>query len=105
MLSLLTSRPCYLLHTGKLISDAAIVAGLAGWVAVAAAAVLPPQHAPPRLLRALGVSAAAYLLAGGSIKHGDTPLVAAMKEGWHRARPSDVLHTFAFPRCGLRGWG
>lgn len=79
-------------------SDAAIVSGMAGWAAVAIAAVLPTQPAPPRLLRALGISAAAYLLAGGSIKHGDTPLVAAMKEGWHRARPSEVLHTFAFPR-------
>ena len=79
-------------------SDAAIVRGMAGGAAVASAAVLPTQPAPPRLLRALGISAAAYLLAGGSIKHGDTPLVAAMKEGWHRARPSEVLHTFAFPR-------
>lgn len=90
-----TCRP----PAGKLVSDAGIVAGLAGWVAVAAAALLPTQPASPRLLRTLGISAAAYLLAGGSIKHGDTPLVGAMKEGWHRARPSEVLHTFAFPRC------
>lgn len=85
---------------GKLISDAAIVAGLAGWAAVVAAALLAPPP-PPRLLRVLGVSAAAYMLAGGSIRHGDTPLVGAMKEGWQRARPSPVHSTYAFPRCAL----
>ena len=68
------------------------------WVSVTCAALLAPQ---PRLLGTVGASWAAYFLAGGSIRHGDTPLVGALKEGFHRARPADhaALHTFAYPRC------
>lgn len=79
-------------------SDAGIVAGLAAWAAVTFAA-LQAQPAQPRLLATLGVSWAAYVLAGGSIRHGDTPLVGALKEGFQRVRPCECGHTYAFPRC------
>ena len=79
---------------GKLISDAAIVAGLAGWATVTLVALAAPQ---PRLLSTLGVSTLAYIAGGGSIRHGDTLLVGALKEGFHRPRPSAGLSTWAFP--------
>lgn len=69
--------------------------GLAGWAAVAVAALRAPQ---PRLLGTLAASGAAYVLGGGSIRHGDTLLVAALKEGFGRERPSPLLHhTLSFP--------
>ncbi|KAL4448375.1 hypothetical protein ABPG75_005594 [Micractinium tetrahymenae] len=82
------------LVAGTLMSDAAIVAGLAGWAAVTAAAL---QARSPRLLQALAASAGAYWAGGGRLWGSDPLLVDALKEAFQRARPSEHHHTFAFP--------
>lgn len=86
---------------GKLMSDAAIVAGLAGWAAVTAAAL---QSGSPRLLQALAASAGAYFAGGGRLWGSDPLLVDALKQAFQRARPSEHHHTFAFPRYALTVW-
>jgi hypothetical protein len=84
------------LPAGKLVSDAAITVGLLGWAGITAAALGTRQ---PKLAQALGFSAAVYVLGGGSIKHGDPVLVAALKDAFARVRPSVHHQTYSFPRC------
>jgi LmbE family N-acetylglucosaminyl deacetylase len=66
-----------------------------GW---AAAAVVALHTRQPRLAQALGVSGAAYFLGGGRIPHSDPVLVDALKQAFHRARPSSLIQTFSYPR-------
>jgi membrane-associated phospholipid phosphatase len=79
---------------GKLVSDAAIVAGGAGWLAAGAAAL---AGADARAARHLAISVAVYVAGGGSVSHGDPLLVSALKGLFHRARPSAIHSSFAFP--------
>lgn len=93
------SRPCVPCHpagpAGKLVSDASIACGLAGWLGVAAVAV---SARSPRLAGLLGLSSAAYCLGGGRMWRADPALVDTLKQAFHRVRPSEHHHTYAFPR-------
>ncbi|KAK9826427.1 hypothetical protein WJX81_004447 [Elliptochloris bilobata] len=80
----------------KLISDAAIVSGLAGWATCGGAVLMQsPQRGLPRV----GAALAALLALGGDAVtcHGDVLGVEQLKQLFHRARPSDLHHTYAFP--------
>ncbi|KAF8071148.1 hypothetical protein HT031_001230 [Scenedesmus sp. PABB004] len=81
---------------GEALSDAAIVAGVAGWAAASGAALAAaPRRAAPRVALAWAAYAA---LCGPLLGRGDPPLVATLKEAFHRSRPSAVLHhSFSFP--------
>ncbi|PSC70460.1 PAP2 family [Micractinium conductrix] len=82
------------LLAGKLVSDASIACGLAGWLGVAAVAV---SARSPRLAGLLGLSSAAYCLGGGRMWRADPALVDTLKQAFHRVRPSEHHHTYAFP--------
>lgn len=97
---------------GKVLSDAAIAAGLLGWAAAAAEAgggarsrfgsesggsSTAGPAAGAALPTALILAAAAYGL-GGAFKHGDPLLVAALKPAFGRLRPNPWrASTQAFP--------
>eukprot|EP00887_Chlorella_sp_A99_P007560 scaffold28.g7560.t1 len=88
----------------RLMSDAAIAAGLAGWVAVWGAALQAPApaaatdgRARARLARRMAAAAVAYGAGGGRLLHADPALVSSLKHAFHRSRPSELLHSFAFP--------
>ena len=88
------SAPALLPPADKWLSDAAIVAGYAGWIGAAAAIV---SAANGRAARHLGIAAVIYAAGGGSLGRGDPALVAALKHIFCRVRPSEVHSSYAFP--------
>ena len=78
----------------KWLSDAAIVVGLAAWwVACVTMVVNQPKRGIPLTAAAVAV----YMFCAGGVSRGDPPLVDFLKHVFHRARPSDLHHTFSFP--------
>lgn len=82
------------LVAGKLVSDAAIASGLAGWAGVTALAL---RTRSPRLLQALAASTVGYFAGGGRIWGSDPVLVDYLKNVFQRVRPMEHHNTWAFP--------
>eukprot|EP00803_Ostreobium_quekettii_P010957 evm.model.scf_201EXC.10 EVM.evm.TU.scf_201EXC.10 scf_201EXC:115700-117830(+) len=76
------------------VSDVPIFAGLTAWIPLGAAAV---RRRGWRGAATAGLAGAAYVYGGGLGLAGDPWLVRALKHAFHRARPSDIHRTFAFP--------
>lgn len=104
---------------GTLLSNSPIVMGIAAWLACSCVILWHSNQssfirAPllnveintdnngkksddGRFLQRIGIAGALYWAGGGSVPHGDPWLVDTLKHLFHRARPSPVHASFAFP--------
>jgi membrane-associated phospholipid phosphatase len=102
---------------GTFLSNTPIVMGIAAWLACSCAILWHSNQsimrAPllnlysytedngkkfdGRFLQRIGIAGALYWAGGGSVPHGDPWLVDTLKHLFHRARPSPVHASFAFP--------
>jgi membrane-associated phospholipid phosphatase len=88
-------------------SNTPIVLGWCGWAAAAVALVLNTNNnnttshgaaaSTSTALRHFLLSVTMYCIGGGTIMHGDPWLVKLTKDVFHRARPTELSHTYAFP--------
>lgn len=78
----------------KLVSDLFITGGIAGWVLAGAAGI---SKSGWNGVKRLAIVLLLYVFGGGSVQHGDPFFVDQLKTHFQRMRPSDILHTYAFP--------
>eukprot|EP00891_Asterochloris_glomerata_P005592 jgi/Astpho2/5592/Aster-x1303 len=77
-----------------LVSDFFISLGIIGWVFSLSASI---ARDPVPALKRGALCISIYFLGGGSIKGRDPFLVDQLKGFFHRMRPTELNHTYAFP--------